>query len=158
MSQERKATIRNSTAEFLIFTGQSEKNHIEVRLDAGNVWLTQKSMSRLFEVTIPTINEHLHNLFIQKEIIKEATVRNFRIVQKEGNREVSRDVEFYNLEAIIAIGFRINSQRALEFRQWATSVLKDFAMQGYVLDKERLKNGAFLENYGHIRYCNGLQS
>jgi len=100
-------------------------------------------MGILFEVSVPTINEHLNNLFSQNEIAKSATIRNFRIVQKEGVREVARNVEFYNLDAIIAVGFRVNSLRAIQFRQWAVSVLKDFALRGYLLDKERLKNGSF---------------
>ncbi len=143
MSEEKKANIRNSTAEFLIFTGQSGENSIEVRIAEESVWLTQKLMGILFEAALQTINEHLINLFDQKEISREATIRNFRIVQKEGSREVARNIEFYNLEAIIAVGFRVNSLRAVQFRQWAVSILKDFAIRGYVLDKERLKNGSF---------------
>lgn len=142
MNQEKKVNIRNSTAEFLIFTGQSEEDSIEVRIAEESVWLTQKLMGVLFGVSLKTINEHLINLFDQKEISKEATIRNFRIVQKEGSREVARSIEFYNLDAIIAVGFRVNSLRAIQFRQWAVSVLKDFAIRGYVLDKERLKNGS----------------
>lgn len=143
MSQEKKTTIRNSTAEFLIFTGQAEKDHIEVRVAEETVWLMQKLMGVLFEVSVPTINEHLSNLFNQNEISKAATIRNFRTVQKEGNREIARSIEFYNLEAIIAVGFRVNSSRAIQFRQWAMGILRDFALRGYVLDKERLKNGSF---------------
>lgn len=143
MNEEKKANIRNSTAEFLIFTGQSGENSIEVRIGEESVWLTQKLMGVLFEVSVTTINEHLNNLFSQNEISKLATIRNFRIVQKEGNREVTRNIEFYNLEAIIAVGFRVHSRRATQFRQWAVSVLKDFAIRGYVLDKDRLKNGSF---------------
>lgn len=143
MSKEKKLQIRNSTAEFLIFTGQAGKHSIEVRVEEETVWLTQKLMGVLFEVTVPTINEHLGNLYTQKEISREATVRNFRIVQKEGNREITRNIEFYNLETIIAVGFRVNSVRAIQFRQWAASILQDFAIRGYVLDKERLKNGSF---------------
>src|SRR5579862_241884 len=143
MSEEKKANIRNSTAEFLIFTGQSGENSIEVQIAEESVWLTQKLMGVLFEVSLKTINEHLINLFDQKEILREATIRNFRIVQKEGTRKVARDIEFYNHEAIIAVGFRVNSKKAIQFRQWAASVLKDFAIRGYVLDKERLKNGSF---------------
>ncbi len=142
---EKKANIRNSTAEFLIFTEQSGENSIEVRVAEGTVWLTQKLMGTLFKVSVKTVNEHLINLFNQKELRKEATVRNFRIVQKEGHREVTRNIEFYNLEAIISVGFRVDSHQALQFRQWAISILKDFSMRGYVLDKERLKNGAFLD-------------
>jgi hypothetical protein len=144
MSEEdKRANIRNSTAEFLIFTGQSREGSIEVRIAEESVWLTQKLMGVLFEVTVPTINEHLNNLFSHNEIQKSATIRNFRIVQKEGAREVARNIEFYSLDAIIAVGFRVNSLRAIQFRQWAVSVLKDFAIRGYLLDKERLKNGSF---------------
>ena len=143
MSEEKGANIRNSTAEFLIFTGQSGENSIEVRVAEETVWLTQKLMGVLFEVSLQTVNEHLINLFNQNEIQGKSTIRNFRIVQKEGAREVARNIEFYNLEAIIAIRFRVNSLRAIQFRQWAVSILKDFAIRGYVLDKERLKNGSF---------------
>ncbi len=101
-------------------------------------------MAALFEVTVSTINEHLANLYAQGEISEPATLRNFRTVQKEGKREVTRNVDYYHLDAIIAVGFRVNSPRAIQFRQWATGVLRDFALRGYVLDKERLKNGAFL--------------
>ncbi len=103
-------------------------------------------MAVLFEVTIPTINEHLSNLYSQGEIVKGSTIRNFRTVQKEGGREVARNVDYYNLDAIIALGFRVNSAPAIQFRQWATGVLQDYAIRGYVLDKERLKNGSFLSN------------
>ncbi|MCL2646096.1 MAG: virulence RhuM family protein [Phycisphaerales bacterium] len=145
--QEKKLQIRNSTAEFLVFTKQAGEEGIEVRVAEETVWLTQKLMATLFEVTVPTINEHLANLYAQGErggeLSRAATIRNFRIVQKEGKREVAREVEFYNLDAIIAVGFRVNSARATQFRQWAIGVLRDFAIRGYVLDKERLKNGSF---------------
>ncbi len=141
--KEKKLQIRNSTAEFLIFTKQAGESTIEVRVEDETVWLTQKLMAALFEVSVPTINEHMANLYAQEEIVKGATIRNFRTVQKEGNREVARNVDFYNLDAIIAVGFRVNSSRAVQFRQWAAGVLRDFAIRGYVLDKERLKNGSF---------------
>lgn len=141
--KEKKLQIRNSTAEFLIFTKQAGEGTIEVRVEDETVWLTQKLMAVLFEVSVPTINEHLANLYAQGEIAKGSTIRNFRTVQKEGNRDVARNVDFYNLDAIIAVGFRVNSSRAVQFRQWATGVLRDFAIRGYVLDKERLKNGSF---------------
>ncbi len=143
MKQEKELRIRNSTMEFLIFTGQNGENTLEVRVEDETVWLSQKLMGKLFEVTVPTINEHLTALYSQKEIAEEATIRNFRIVQNEGEREVARNIEYYNLDAIIAVGFRVNSTRAIQFRQWATTVLRDFAIRGYVLDKERLKNGSF---------------
>ncbi len=109
-----------------------------MRVEDETVWLTQKLMSALFEVDVRTINEHLGNIYENVEQHREATIRKFRIVQKEGNREVARNLDFYSLDAIIAVGFRVNSLRAVQFRQWATGVLRDFAIRGYVLDKERL--------------------
>jgi len=142
MSDKKKIQIRNSTAEFLIFTSEAGENGIEVRIEEETVWLTQKFIAELFQVTVPTINEHLDNIYKQKELSREATIRNFRIVQTEGRRQVERNVDFYNLDAIISVGYRVNSLRATQFRQWATGILRDFAIRGYVLDKERLKNGS----------------
>lgn len=136
--------IRNSTAEFLIFTQQNEENGIEVRFQDDSIWLSQKLMATLFDVDVRTINEHLQNIYKSDELSKEATIRKFRIVQTEGNREVTRKIDFYNLDAIISVGYRVNSRRATQFRKWATQVLKAFAIKGYVLDKERMKNGSFL--------------
>ena len=144
MKPEQKLQIRNSTAEFLIFTRQAGEDGIEVRVAEETVWLTQKLMAALFEVDVRTVSEHLRNVFTSGEQSELATIRNFRTVQTEGRREVARNVDFYNLDAIIAVGFRVNSVRAIQFRQWAAGVLRDFAIRGYVLDKERLKNGAFL--------------
>lgn len=146
--EKEQLAIRNSTAEFLIFTSQAGENSIEVRVADETIWLTQKLMATLFDVTIPTINEHLANIYAQKEIAREATIRKFRIVQKEGQREVGRNLDFYNLDAIISIGYRVNSIRATQFRQWATRVLREYAIKGYVLDRKRLENGTFLgEDY-----------
>lgn len=145
---KKQLQIRNSTAEFLIFTGQAGENGIEVRVEGETVWLTQRLIAELFAVTIPTINEHMAKLFESGEISRESTIRNFLIVQQEGNRKVSRKIDHYNLDAIIAIGFRVNSERAIQFRQWATHVLKQFSIKGYVIDKKRMENGAFLgEDY-----------
>ena len=140
--------IRNSTAEFLIFTGQAGEQSIEARYEEETVWLSQKLMAELFGVSVPTINEHLKNIYETGELVREATLRNFRIVQAEGGRNVSRQVDFYNLDAIISVGYRVNSVRATQFRQWATQVLREFAIKGFVLDRKRLENGAFLgEDY-----------
>jgi hypothetical protein len=148
MSKRKQLQIRNSTAEFLIFTSQAGEDSIEVRVEDEMIWLSQKLMAALFEVTPPTINEHLSNIYAQGEVEREATIRKFRIVQQEGQREVSRNVDFYNLDAIISVGYRVNSVRATQFRQWATGVLRDFAIKGYVLDRKRMENGAFLnEDY-----------
>lgn len=148
MKQSAELQIKNSTAEFLIFTSQSGKSTIEVRVEEGTVWLTQKLMAELFDVETPTINVHLKNLYNSKELNEEATIRDFLIVQNEGGRDISRTIKFYNLDAIIAVGFRVNSEQAVSFRQWAIRVLRDFSLRGYVIDKERMKNGSFLnESY-----------
>ena len=143
---KKKTNIRNSTAEFLIFTGQSGENNIEVRVTEDTVWLTQKSMSTLFEVTIPTINEHLSNLFSQKEIPEKSNYSEFpNSSKRRRSRESQEILSFTTLKPLSLSGFESILIRALQFRQWAVSVLKDFAMRGYVLDKERLKNGAFFD-------------
>ncbi|WP_292463307.1 virulence RhuM family protein [Methanolobus sp.] len=148
MSESSKKLIRNSTAEFLIFTGQAGEQSIEVRYEDETIWLSQKMIATLFEVSIKTISEHLINCYKQSEINKNETIRKFQIVQTEGSREVKRSVDFYNLDAIISVGYRVNSIRATQFRQWATRVLHDFAIKGYVLDKKRMENGSFLnEDY-----------
>ena len=145
---QKNTLIRNSTAEFLIFTGQSGEQSIETRYKDETIWLSQKLMSALFNVDVRTINEHLKNIYEQGEVSPDATIRKFRIVQTEGKREVSRNVDFYNLDAIISVGYRVNSVRATQFRQWATKVLREFAIKGYVLDKKRMENGTFLgEDY-----------
>lgn len=145
---EKKQLIRNSTAEFLIFTGQAGDQSIEARYEDETIWLSQKLMAALFDVGVNTINYHLKEVFEGGEIQPEATIRKFRIVQQEGSRQVTRDVDFYNLDAIISVGYRVNSIRATQFRQWATQVLREFAIKGYVLDKKRMENGTFLgEDY-----------
>jgi hypothetical protein len=146
--KENKHLIRNSTAEFLIFTGQAGEQSIEARYENETVWLSQKLMATLFDVDVRTVNEHLKNIYAQQELVPESTIRKFRIVQQEGSRQVSREVDFYNLDAIISVGYRVNSIRATQFRQWATQVLREFALKGYVLDKKRMENGTFLgEDY-----------
>ena len=141
MSTEKKLQIRNSTAEFLIFTGQAGEDGIEVRVTDETVWLSQKLLAELFGVDVRTISEHLGNLFDSAELKADSVIRKFRTTAADGK---NYNIQFYNLDAIIAVGFRVNSTRATQFRQWAAGVLRDFAIRGYVLDKERLKNGAFL--------------
>ena len=140
MKPENKLQIRNSTAEFLIFTRQAGEDGIEVRVAEETVWLTQKLISVLFDKGRSTITEHLTNIFETGELDEKAVCRDFRHTAEDGKDYTTR---FYNLDAIIAVGFRVNSARAIQFRQWATGVLRDFSIRGYVLDKERLKNGAF---------------
>jgi hypothetical protein len=139
-----KKLIRNSTAEFLIFTAQAGEKSIEARYEDDTVWLSQKLMAELFAVDVRTVSEHLKNVYDSAELLREATIRKFRTVQSEGERQVARNVDFYNLDAIISVGYRVNSVRATQFRQWATGVLREFALKGYVLDRKRMENGAFL--------------
>ncbi len=140
-----KKLIRNSTAEFLIFTGQSGGQSIEARYEDESIWLTQKMMATLFAVSVPTINEHLKNILSSGELEQDSVIRNFRITAADGKQY---NTNFYNLDVIISVGYRVNSVRATQFRQWATQVLREFAIKGYVLDKKRMENGSFLgEDY-----------
>ena len=144
----KKLQIRNSTAEFLIFQIENKEEGIEVLYQDETLWLTQKRMSILFDVDIRTINEHLKNIYSQGEVDKNTTIRKNRIVQKEGNRNISREVFIYSLDAIISVGYRVNSVRATQFRQWCTFILRQFAIRGYVIDKKRMENGSFInEDY-----------
>jgi hypothetical protein len=147
-----KLQIRNSTAEFLTFTAEGATNSVEAFYEDKTIWLSQKLMATLFDVDVRTVNEHLQNIYAQGELIDSATIRNFRIVQLEGTRQVTRYIDFYNLDAIISVGYRVNSIRATQFRQWATSVLRDFAIRGYVIDRKRMENGTFLgeDYYEHL--------
>jgi hypothetical protein len=138
--------VRNSAVEFLIFTYQSGGDGIEVRIQDGTIWLSYKTISALFDTSPENIMMHMKNLFKELELTEAATTKDFLVVQLEGNREVNREVKHFNLDAIIAVGYRVNSKRATAFRQWATSVLRDFALRGYVMDRKRMENGAFLDD------------
>jgi hypothetical protein len=127
--------------EILFYSTPEENTNIEVFYENETFWLSQKKMADLFNVDVRTINEHLKNIFLSEELIKEATIRNFRIVQKEGTRDVRRDVEFYNLDAIIAVGYRVNSAEATRFRIWSTKTLREYIIKGFVMDDERMKQG-----------------
>ena len=143
--QAKALQMRNSTAEFLIFTSQAGENGIEVRYEDDTIWLTQKLIAALFAVSVPTINEHLKNIFASGELKEDSVIRKFRTTAADGKSYLT---QFYNLDAIISVGYRVNSVRATQFRQWATGVLREFAIKGYVLDRKRLENGAFLgEDY-----------
>jgi hypothetical protein len=125
--------------EILFYKGVNGQIKIEVIFQEETFWLSQKKMAELFGVSAATINEHLQNIFNSNELDTTSTIRKFRIVQKEGQREVSRDIDFYSLDAIIAVGYRVNSERATQFRIWATQTLKEFVIKGFVLDDDRLK-------------------
>lgn len=140
-----KHLIRNSTAEFLIFQLESKEQGIEVMYADETIWCTQDAIAELFEKGRSTIAEHLQNAFNTGELKKDSVCRKFRRTAADGK---SYDTQFYNLDAIISVGYRANSLRATQFRQWATSVLRQFAIRGYVLDKKRMENGTFLgEDY-----------
>ena len=143
-SMQKKQQIRNSTAEFLIFAMQGDAESIEVRLEDDTVWLTQQMMASLYGCSRTNILEHIQHIYADEELEETATCRKIRQVRKEGERNVSREALFYNLDVIIAVGYRVNSKRATHFRQWATAVLRDFAIRGYVLDRKRMENGKFL--------------
>lgn len=148
MSEKKDLLMRNSTAEFLTFELQSKQDSIEVRYEDETIWLTQKMMATLFDVESNTITYHLQEIYKSGELEREATTRKFRVVQTEGARQVSREVDHYNLDAVISVGYRVNSIRATQFRRWATQVLKQFAIRGYVIDKKRMENGTALgEDY-----------
>jgi len=145
----KKLQIRNSTAEFLIFTSQAGKDGIEVRFENETIWLSQKLMAVLFDCSTDNISLHLKNIFKSGELPENSVTEDFSVTASDGKKYKTKH---YNLDAVISVGYRVNSGRATQFRQWATSVLKDFAIRGYVLDKERLKNGTFLnhEYFDHL--------
>ena len=134
----------DDTGEFLFYQTDDAKSRIQLRLHDGNVWLTQRQLSDLYQVSLPTVNEHLATIYDEGELSPEATIRKFRIVQSEGNRQVSRLVDHYRLEAILSIGYRVRSQRGVQFRRWATSQLQELLVKGFVMDDERLKEGRHL--------------
>ena len=144
----KRHEIRNSTAEFLIFQAEGKEQGVEVYYKDENVWCTQKAMATLFDCSTDNVGLHLKNIYDSGELKEEATSEKISVVRREGNRDVSRNLLFYSLDAIIAVGYRVNSIRATQFRQWATSVLRQYAIRGYVLDRKRMENGTFLgEDY-----------
>ncbi len=136
-------TIRSSAAEYLTYVASvgDQQDSIEMRYEDENIWLTQKMMATLYDVGLPTINEHIKKIYNDSELSEESTIRKFRIVQTEGTRRVARDTKHYNLQMIIAVGFKVNNERAVQFRKWANGIVKDYTIKGWVMDDERLKNG-----------------
>ena len=135
--------IRSSTAEYLTYVASvgDQQDSIEMRYEDENIWLTQKMMATLYDVNVRTINEHIKKIYSDSELETISTIRKFRIVQTEGSRQVSREVAHYNLQMIIAVGFKVNNERAVQFRKWANRIVKDYTIKGWVMDDERLKNG-----------------
>jgi len=145
---KNEITIRSSAAEYLTYIAAIGDNPetIEVRYEDENIWLTQKMLAAIYGVNVATINEHISNIYKDNELEKDSTIRNFLIVQKEGNREVSRNIAHYNLQMIIAVGFKVNNERAVQFRKWANQIVKDYTIKGWVMDDERLKSSIW-------KYC-----
>ena len=145
MENEKKdsALVRSSAAEYLTFVASTgeDKDSIEMRYEDENIWLTQKMMATLYDVGLPTINEHIKKIYADHEQDEAATIRKFRIVQNEGGRQVTRSVNHYNLQMIIAVGFKVNNQRAVRFRVWANQIVEQYTIKGWAMDEERLKNG-----------------
>jgi hypothetical protein len=143
MSKKKISLIRSSAAEYLTFvaaTGEQSQS-VEMRYEDENIWLTQKMMSTLYDVSVPAINQHLKRIFADRELEPGATIKKYLIVQTEGSRTVQREVEHYSLQAIVAVGFKIENERAVQFRKWANQIVKDYTIQGWVMDVERLKSG-----------------
>ena len=143
-------TIHSSAAEYLTYiaaVGDTAEN-MEMRYEDENIWLTQKMMAQLYDVSLSTINEHIKKIYGDNELTETATIRKFRIVQMEGSRQVNRDVIHYNLQMIIAVGFKVNNDHAVRFRKWSGQIVKDYTIQGWTMDKERLKRGhVFTDEY-----------
>lgn len=140
---KNEITIRSSAAEYLTFvaaTGDTEES-VEMRYEDENIWLTQKMMAALYNVSVSAVNQHIKKIFEDGELSEEATIKKYLIVQSEGNRQVSRNIDHYNLQMIIAVGFKVNNERAVQFRKWANTIVKDYTIKGWVMDDERLKNG-----------------
>ncbi len=137
--------IRSSSAEFLIFERQTHDREIQVRFENGDLWLTQKAIGELFNTTRNNITMHINDIYNTFEMDENSTSKKFLLVQNEGNREVKRNVQYYNLDMVISIGYRVNSDRAIQFRRWATNILKEFSKKGYIIDKKRMENGIFFD-------------
>ncbi len=139
-------TIRSCAAEYLTYVASvgDQQDSIEMRYEDENIWLTQKMMATLYDVGLPTVNEHIKKIYADSELEEAATIRNFRIVQTEGSRQVTRDTKHYSLQMIIAVGFKVNSERAVQFRKWVNQIAKDYTIKGWVMDDERLKCGTYL--------------
>lgn len=146
MAKKKEITIRSSAAEYLSYVASvgDKPLSVELRYEDENIWLTQRLMAELYGVDVRTVNDHIQKIFSDDELSQDATIRNFRIVRQEGTRMVNREVIHYNLQMIIAVGFKVNNERAIQFRKWANSIVKDYTIKGWVMDDARLKEGSFL--------------
>ena len=149
-SERKDITIHSSAAEYLTFVAASGDiaESFEIRYEDENIWLTQKMMATLYDVSVPAISQHIKRIYEDGELIPEATIKKYLTVQTEGTREIARSLDHYNLQMIIAVGFKVNNPRAVQFRKWAGQIVKDYTIQGWVMDKERLIKGhMFTDEY-----------
>ena len=149
-NKKSEITIHSSAAEYLTYVASigDQADSFEMRYENENIWLTQKMIAMLYDVSLPTINEHIKRIYEDVELTEKTTIRKYRIVQTEGSRQVSREVIHYNLQMIIAVGFKVNNERAVRFRKWSGQIVKDYTIQGWTMDKERLKKGhMFTDEY-----------
>lgn len=146
MAKKNEINIRSSAAEYLTYIASvgEQEDSIEMRYQDENIWLTQKMMAALYGVDVRTISDHIKKIYLDSELEESATIRKFRIVQTEGSRQVQREVNHYNLQMIMAVGFKVNNERAVQFRKWANGIVKDYTIKGWVMDDERLKRGTYL--------------
>lgn len=138
-----KLSVKDQTSEFLLYTAPNGDIKVEVLLSDETIWLTQKRMAELFGVGVPAVSKHLENIYESGELQREATISILETVQQEGSREVKRKLEYYNLDAVISVGYRVNSTQATQFRIWATQLIKEYIIKGFAMDDERLKNGQY---------------
>lgn len=143
---KKELSIHSSAAEYLTYVASTGDNpdSIEMRYEDENIWLTQKMMATLYDINVRTVNDHIKKIYEDSELEESSTIRKYRIVQTEGTRKVSREVIHYNLQMIIAVGFKVNNERAVQFRKWANSIVKDYTIKGWVMDDQRLKDGTYL--------------
>ena len=146
MAKRNEISIRSSAAEYLSYIASigGQEQSVELRYEDENIWLMQRLIAELYGVDVRTVNDHIQKIFSDGELQQEATIQNFRIVQQEGSRMVHRDVIHYNLQMVIAVGFKVNNERAIQFRKWANGIVKEYTIKGWVMDDERLKKGSFL--------------
>ncbi len=153
--KKNEINIRSSAAEYLTYVASigDQEDSIEVRYEDENIWLTQKMMATLYDVSVAAINQHIRKIYYDSELEMDSTIKKYLIVQDEGSRKVSREVAHYNLQMIIAVGFKVNNERAVQFRKWANGIVKDYTIKGWVMDNERLKNGGSIlttEYFDHL--------
>ncbi len=144
--KEKEINIRASAAEYLTYIASvgEQENSIEMRYENENIWLTQKMMATLYDVSVAAINQHIKKIYDDSELEPESTIKKYLIVQNEGTRQVQRETNHYNLQMIIAVGFKVNNERAVQFRKWANGIVKEYTIKGWVMDDERLKQGTYL--------------